>query len=317
MATRQQSKEKAAKETNQRLASYLKKNASRNKCLLLGNGLNRTNNAPSWEGLLTQLAANAGFNVRINATKSYPLTFEEILYRMNGHHGDNLRALKSHIYNGLINYSNTNDHRDLMQKGYSEILTTNYDYALERVLDRNYSGLTQHDSRPEWKHSLFRGRRWGAKLIWHIHGELDNGYSSFDRYRELSMMIGNEHYADYLSRMHNHIQRIIRQPHGDEKAERDSWITRFFTHNIDIAGLGLDFTENHLWWLINYRARKLKESVPFKNKIRYFYVASEREDLQDKLDLLEAFQIQLEPIETEHNDARRFREFWDIFLNDK
>jgi hypothetical protein len=54
------------------------------------------------------------------------------------------------------------------------------------------------------------------------------------------------------------------------------WTDIFFTHNLDIVGQGFDYSENHLWWLINFRANamrnfKQKNKVKINNKIRFFY----------------------------------------------
>ncbi|MEK0338303.1 MAG: hypothetical protein QQN41_12800 [Nitrosopumilus sp.] len=104
-------------------------------------------------------------------------------------------------------------------------------------------------------------------------------------YKEESIMIGYEHYTSYLER----IQENIKGKSGTQKLDNQSlmirlrngekspfWTDLFFTHNLDIVGQGFDFSENHLWWLINFRAnamRKInaKHEVDINNRIRFFY----------------------------------------------
>ena len=98
------------------------------------------------------------------------------------------------------------------------------------------------------------------------------------------------------------------------------WTDIFFTHHVDIIGQGLDFSENHLWWLLNQRANLMRsqtEATEFKidNEIRfYFPVLPEKTPTKaDKLEdiikernatakargiaeVLEAFNVQPRPI---------------------
>ncbi|MBT8244746.1 MAG: hypothetical protein HKP48_07690 [Winogradskyella sp.] len=97
--------------------------------------------------------------------------------------------------------------------------------------------------------------------------------------------MGYEHYASYLER----IQENIKGKSGSQKVENQSLMVRlsngepspystdiFFTNNIDIVGQGFDFSENHLWWLINYLANVMRNTKPkyevkVNNNIQFFY----------------------------------------------
>lgn len=65
-----------------------------------------------------------------------------------------------------------------------------------------------------------------------------------------------------------------------------SWVDLFFSSNIHIIGLSLDYSETDLWWILNKRAR-LALSLPIKNQIHFH---STREDTQ-KLELLKSFGV--------------------------
>ncbi len=71
-----------------------------------------------------------------------------------------------------------------------------------------------------------------------------------------------------------------------------SWVDLFFSHDIHIVGLGLDFIEIHLWWLLTYRSRVLNgHKLPRKNKIYYYYPNSREVLDQTKLRFLKAYGI--------------------------
>ena len=72
-------------------------------------------------------------------------------------------------------------------------------------------------------------------------------------------MIGYEH---YISSIHN-IQ--INQ----KENKKISWIDIFLNDNIYILGLGLDFGEIDLWWLLSYRNRLILDNKIQKNKVIY------------------------------------------------
>jgi hypothetical protein len=165
-------------------------------------------------------------------------------------------------------------HIKIAQSKVDEILTTNYDYGIEKSViehfDQEKFNLAGY--KREVRHSLRRhySLKRENKRVWHIHGELEdcrniNPESKY--YHEESIMIGYEHYTQYLAKIQENFvgKRGVRKEDDQSLAARIKngnaglyWFDFFFTHNIYIVGLGFDFSENHLWWLINQRANYMK-----------------------------------------------------------
>ena len=289
----------------------LENNYTGRPAILVGNGINLLSDNRSWETLLRNISEQFQVNVRINNEKSFPLIFEELIFRSIGDYQKTLDSFKSQISNELIGLNNNEYHDSLMKLKCSEYLTTNYDYALERVFHPDFNHSNRNSR--ETKYSLYRKNIIGEnKNIWHIHGELNHGFKRESVHE--SIMIGNEHYGDYHSKVHD-----ILKPTGSIFAalenKRNSWPKMFFTHDIHIVGLSLDFSETHLWWILNYRAKLQKEFGQLPNKIFYHYPSFSKERNRSKNELLSALYV--EPIATvvQSNDDEKYKRFWDILLS--
>ncbi len=317
-----------------------------NRALLIGNGVNQLDReqSVSWGDLLDQLKQDFQIDVELNNPfKPFPLGFEEMLHRKGGGNEflSKLRNLKKAIRRNIDTQLAGKDgfneyHRRIMQLGYSDVLTTNYDYALQKsimddFLDRK-AGLAQN--RQESKFSLKRAYHLKEQdvRVWHIHGELyDSRNLSRDGiyYHEESIMIGYEHYASYLEKIQDNFNgfRNARKPENQGLLTRIKnnthsrfWTDIFFTHHVDIIGQGLDFSENHLWWLLNQRANLMRMpdnrfDLHIDNVIRFYYPVLPKNEItaQDDLDeiikernaidkakgigeVLEAFKVEPRPI---------------------
>ena len=270
------------------------------RALLVGNGVNLLDSTQSfsWGALLLELKSKFEIDVDLdNVFKPFPLAFEEMIHQKLGSDDFNssIKELKQGISGSILEQLKDKKgfneyHGKLISLGYDDILTTNYDYSLQTSLIPNFINVKNKlaINRQERKYSLKRGYSVEGKTIWHIHGELYDSRvlsESSKYYNQESIMIGYEHYAAYLER----IQENINGQKGSQKLENQGlvirlrdrisspfWTDIFFTHNVDVVGQGFDFSENHLWWLINYRAnairnRKTKDEIDINNKIRFFY----------------------------------------------
>jgi hypothetical protein len=342
----------------------LEEGTYRNKsALLIGNGINQldTKQSFSWGQLLTELKDKFSIDVDLdNVFKPFPLAFDEMLHQKSGSNDfkDKLKSLKKNISisieSQLQGKRGFNEyHQKIMDLNYDDILTTNYDYSLQKSVERDFfkmkRGLALN--RQEIKYSLKRCYRLPRRntVVWHIHGEqIDSRRYRGDsgNYPEKSILIGYEHYSDYLKK----IQENVAGESGVQKIENQSlkvrlrnkqkspyWTDIFFTHNLDIVGQGFDFSENHLWWLINHRANLIRDSANerefvINNRISFYYPVIkylntfELSDLENmnKLilkknsvdkskaisDLLRAFHVITVPIECES-----FRDFYDKLIS--
>jgi hypothetical protein len=342
-------------------------NTSNNKkALLVGNGVNLLDEQQSfsWGDLLTALKNRFDIKVDLdNVFKPFPLAFDEMQHLKGGsnHFEDKIKNLKQAISRtireqlyGKRGYNQF--HQALMNLPYNDYLTTNYDYSLELSYLPNFYDVKRSLAQDnlERKHSLKRHYLLdNDKKVWHIHGELYDSrkLSSHSRlYPEESLMIGYEHYSAYLST----IQTNINGKRGTQKVESQSlsvrlqnqtpspfWLDIFFTHNLDIIGQALDFSENHLWWLLNLRAKLIKTNhlagesgrseVYVNNSIRFFYPVLNNDEIinineinnlnriLDKLnsakkakaiaEVLKAFRVEPVPIECD-----TYQEFYSKFI---
>lgn len=329
------------------------------KALLVGNGVNLLDSSQSfsWGALLDELKREYSIDVDLdNVFKPFPLAFDEMLHQKPGINEFNrkIRTLKQRIRSsidfqleGKTGYNEY--HQKIASLPYNDVLTTNYDYSLQKSFSNDFFSkkIKIATNRKESKFSLKRGYMFPGKIFWHIHGELYDSRTLSQHskyYNEESIMIGYAHYTSYLER----IQESIKGKSGSQEVENQSllvrlrdevtspfWTDIFFTHNLDIIGQGFDFSENHLWWLINFRAntirkRNPKQQVKINNRIRFFYpringrdqielnnvnideiVTKQNSVHKNKAiaEVLKAFKV--EPIQIK---ADTYKEFYNIFI---
>jgi hypothetical protein len=295
----------------------MKESYTGKKAFFLGNGIHRTenNNGISWGKLLQQISTYFSIDTDLkNELKPFPLTFEEMLYAKEGRNEfqSKLRNLKSKISLTLLNNENklvdNEIHIGFMKSGIKEIITTNYDYNLESSIIANFLATKTEYSinNLESKHSLYRGYKVENITVRHIHGELKHNRNieiSDKSYPEESIMIGFKHYSDYFAK----IQSIVKGDSGKQSETekksllvriRDSdtnkiWTDLFFTHHLIIAGFSLDFSENHLWWLLIQREELKRKSnkldVRINNEITFCIPILPKDSISYKINTEEDF----------------------------
>ncbi|MDT3249730.1 hypothetical protein QZQ97_02170 [Serratia sp. root2] len=110
------------------------------------------------------------------------------------------------------------------------------------------------------------------KKVWHIHGALNNPNS---------IILGYEHYSGYLQSMRGYTttgsqysNESFNKPLTKRLKENDvgnSWIDDFFTKDVYVLGLSLDFVEIDLWWLLTFRERsRLTKKIKLQHEITYY-----------------------------------------------
>lgn len=149
---------------------------------------------------------------------------------------------------------------DLLEAGFTDVITTNYGYEIEEVLCGNSPtfakvkkdfyrncifpkklGITERKYKI-WKHYLSRTTE---TRIWHIHGEYLRPHSIIFEY------------ADYCS----FLAKVKKPPHFEKDKNYEAsapinWIDAFVTGDIYILGFGAAFCEQVFWMLMERKKRK-------------------------------------------------------------
>jgi hypothetical protein len=294
-----------------------------NNALLLGNGINNLNPDFRWDALLRELDG------KINLVeKPYTLAFEEIVLNKlacssnSESYKEILKGIKDTIAEHCSKIEPNGYHNKFQSLNISTFLTTNYDYAIEKTLDEKFDIAKVKRTTNDFKYSLNRYHIVNNKKVWHIHGEIDNGYKrdNIDQYASASIMIGHEHYGDYYRRIHQYLRPFDTDIEAKQKInKKDSWVKIFFTHDMHIVGLSLDSSEFHLWWLLAYRARlKGIDKSKIKNKIFYHCASYDTHSAKDKakIELLKSYDVKIKEIAVKNTDEDKYKKYWEAFFND-
>lgn len=263
--------------------------------LLIGNGLNRAIDNNAWNDLIRSMQEYYAVEYVSNQS-NFPLEFERI-YLSAKSNGllEKVNDLKKEICRRLPAVDRFELHSQYTALPVEAILTTNYDYFLEKSIDISFYRKKCKSSTNEQKHSVFRYISCDSQKIWHIHGE---------SHMPSSICLGYDQYCSYLSRMHEFLTKplegVCHEPYlrhvlsGREQVQ-ESWPPLFFTHNIHIVGLLLSFMEIDLWWLLSYRMRFILENPKYgiNNCIHYYYVEGRCDD--EQLSLLDSMGVILHP----------------------
>ena len=272
--------------------------------LLVGNDINNISRGQSWKDLLQEILAFCGTNcVQLDDKKPFPLLYEEIFLTAIQQSHIRERDLKGFIAQKIGDITPNELHARIRELEPAHVLTTNYEYTLEGSTPERHSSLIK-----ERTFSIFRKYTLHNTEYWHIHGDCLN---------PMSINLGFEHYGGQLQQMRNYVVSgttysspqaprlplLQRLKHG--AVSTFSWLDLFFTKDIHILGLSLDFVETDLWWLLTYRARQKfqRNTIPVHNKL-YYYIPSEFEKAAAfKLDMLKANDVQIVSISAANKTA--------------
>lgn len=182
---------------------------------------------------------------------------------------------------------NNTVHARIMRLPVQTYFTTNYDYALEQSVRPDF---VRKPSTRELEYSRMRyqtvnvdGQR---KAVYHIHGEIETPNS---------ICLGFEHYSGTLEKMRGdllrgtHDRQIGKDLHtfhlkdvltGVEPAD-NCWYLKVFTEDVYILGFNIEFAEQDLWWLLDYRYRKIREGkLPITNHV--FFIDVDKPEDREK-----------------------------------
>jgi hypothetical protein len=282
--------------------------------ILFGNGLNRiSNNSVSWDHLLETIkGVNSFKNKSLPNTMVYERIFMERHSKKSNHNDDEM-AIKNSIACVMKSQETNEIYSYLAEMDVSNYLTTNYDYAFEKALELiiNPLRLSTEDI-----YSLRRKRKYetdfGDKFLWNIHGEIDH---------PKSIMLGLDHYCGSVSKIDSYIKGNYKHISEGEVVTVEpmkskikdniycttSWVDLFFSTNVHILGLSLDYSETDIWWLLNKRARFAVDGL-INNKI-YFHVNKIDEEMAG---LLKSFYVDVVVTEL---DNKKYKQMYKSMLN--
>ncbi|MGF7116483.1 hypothetical protein QF017_006008 [Pseudomonas laurylsulfatiphila] len=233
--------------------------------LLLGNGINRAALQKDWTQILRELASqfDADDLPLHLGTKPLSMYIEEICARSSGVFRNTEHLVKVAFAKLLEQITPIEAHRRICDS-FEVILTTNYDFTIEEA----FVGPLYRPAflYPESRYSLFRRYQAGTKQVWHVHG---------DAARPSSMVLGYDQYAGSLQKIRNYVTEGVElnklghrlsSPVKNGNLEFTtnrtvySWVDHFLRDHLHIVGLGMDFTEIDLWWLLLHKRRRANQT---------------------------------------------------------
>lgn len=288
----------------------MKNNGDNKNTILLGNGFSQSlfMDVPQWD----ELFSNNHQKIKLD---NNTLKYEAYLLRDQ----ENDEKYKKIIVAGLVKpemgykkksgVKKVNDFsRLLLEHHVKNILTTNYDTRLESIMSDDNGFIERRQSNEEKNQTetiysirrkkVFENEEGKAINIWKIHGDVDS---------IKSVMLGYDQYCGAVAKMNEYIKGQYRSSSGinclvhmkdkitNSSYSDISWLDLFFGTNVYIAGLGMDFAEIDLWWLLNKRARFMKDkTISVTNNIFYLYSKyDETSNFEKKKSLLEIFGVKL------------------------
>ncbi|QTY27816.1 SIR2 family protein [Flavobacterium sp. CS20] len=285
----------------------------KNKALLIGNDINNATESYSWQDLINGLLDYAKIERGLNQkNKPFPMLYEEIYLNSAKKYKTSERRLKKYIASQTRNMKPNELHKAILDLGIENIITTNYDLSFEKSADLDLKKCRNKGFIKESLYSVFRYHQTNKHKVWHIHGS---------QIAPNSITLGYEHYSGFLQQMRNYVATGTKGNYSkkdflpmakrikSEDVKYESWIDLFFTHDIYILGLNLDFVEMHLWWLLTYRARVMVEKrFPINNKIVYFYPSKYEKNSRHKLEMFKVNGVETIPEKLHGNYKLKYYE---------
>jgi hypothetical protein len=273
--------------------------------LLVGNDINNISPGISWSDLLHNIKKKYKVSSLENGQKPFPMLYEEIFLHAIKEKHINERELKTYIADCVSQINQNEIHQLIRDFPTENIITTNYEFSLEGKITTTNTGLIR-----ETTYSIFRKHENENKNYWHIHGDCLN---------PSSINLGYEHYCGQLQKMRDYVvngtnyssetvykHALIKRLSQNKDTKLQSWIDLFFTQDIHILGLSLDFVEIDLWWLLTYRARHkyYRRSSFIKNQLFYYTTKKWYGLSKDKMQLLQANDVEI--IVIDESDKTRY-----------
>lgn len=287
------------------------------KTLFIGNGLNRTlEDGISWEDLMVHL----GGHTLPEQSAPFPIEYEALAAQRGnklGNRGDAYKQLREEL-SGLIQDQSTKDSkvygafRDIP---FDHFVTTNYDSTFESMYNPLKSCISNIGSR---RNVLKPITRTNSADFYHAHG--------IAKWKN-TLCLGHDHYASLIGKIRDELKLRDNYNYsflrsiilGTEKSTH-TWPELLFTSDIAIVGLGLDYCEVDLWWLLSLRASIFAKAGGVSKKANYiaYYVVDRQPNPKDqaRYDVLDRLGVNVARIPTDNYEegyieiANKIKKAW-------
>ena len=206
------------------------------KIFLIGNGINNVKSDYRWGDLIDNVINFIGATVIISTkNKPFPMLYEEIFVEAIKNRGFNETDIKEFIAREILKLEPNNVHKEILNSGVRNILTTNYDFTFEKLMTKDLSILQNDGIVKETTYNIFRHHNFNDYIFWHIHGDANN---------PLAITLGYEHYSGYLQQMRNYVvtgtassykvkfKSLISKLKTGKSLNVDIWLDFFFLRTI-------------------------------------------------------------------------------------
>jgi hypothetical protein len=247
--------------------------------ILLGNGINQCANIyPTWRDLLNEIGGGDINSEGLTNTEIYDFI------ELRTYNADKLKSIVANKFEDVKDIYSTVylNFLELVRRKNCPILTTNFDFALEKV--------GQLDSFRTSKHGFTRFYPWDTYYgdtqhnlptdgfgVWHIHGMLN--------YHD-SIRMGLTDYMGSVERARKLIHagdgRLFEGKDQNNWKGRASWLHIWFNMPLIIVGFGLSSDEVFIRWLLIER-KKYFQRFPERRKDTMFLSTGRNERVQNFL----------------------------------
>lgn len=252
------------------------------KSILIGNGLNQCIEDVAWNEILNEFAKKRNLPYDGKSAMQLPLEFEKLIRTYIEHkqlknpidaYGKAKRAIAKVIAEIIL--PDDIVHHKLKNLCVDNIITTNYDFLLEKTFNvkKEHEFIRKKVPLVDSYTSKLDGMK-----FYHPHGAISN---------PTTMCLGYAHYVKIINRL----QHVIAHKYGNKTSETailkhlrgekdiDHWATHFFDSDMAILGFGLDYSEIDMWWILSYRSDLIKRRIAgadkiVNNKITYYDTVS-------------------------------------------
>ena len=289
---------------------------SRPKVLLLGNGI-IYDSSISWSDLIKSVRRDGvnisqyeettsdGKYIKFNIPNTI-LTLVTSDVSDQVRHDKYVKALKKD------SYLENKDLKRMLEVSFDAILTTNYTYEIEAALNPRYPKLNSTSKRkyavtttetdPKFLLHTYNRLVSNGPDVWHIHGELR---------RPSSMILSHDEYARYISQILTYNTKRGNDYEKDKRELRfESWIDYFILGDVYILGLGMDYADFDLWWLLG---RRLRENVGAGKIV--FYEPRSSDNVIKQLALHDCH-VRVENCGVDMDNGGTYPEFYAIAIKD-